>query len=101
MSKTIYRTEYATLLRMLREARLAAGITQIQCSVEMGRSQSFVSDIERGIRRLDIVQLRDLCRVFGITLTEFVTEFENDLAAKGTQHKNSSKKRRRKRSLID
>jgi transcriptional regulator with XRE-family HTH domain len=79
MPKTIYRREYGTFLRLLREYRLAAGLTQAQCSAGMGRPQSFVSDVERGVRRLDIVQLRDLCEVVQINLVEFVTKFEEGL----------------------
>jgi len=45
----------------------------------MGRHQSFISDIERGIVRLDLVQLRDLCRVLKTDLTKFIRAFEREL----------------------
>jgi hypothetical protein len=38
-----------------------------------------VSGIERGSRRLDLIQLRDICAIFGITLVEFVERFERAL----------------------
>jgi transcriptional regulator with XRE-family HTH domain len=79
MPKTIHRHEYAVLLRLLKEHRKRAGLTQVQCSDALGRPQSFMSDVERGTRRLDVVQLRDLCRVFKTDLVAFVKAFEREL----------------------
>lgn len=79
MPKTIYRPEHTALLSLLKKYRKAAGLTQVQCSTALGRPQSFMSDVESGTRRLDIVQLRDLCKVLGIGLAELVAEFERSL----------------------
>ena len=79
MSKTIYRHEYDVLLTLLKNHRKAAGLTQVECSKALERPQSFMSDVETGSRRLDIVQLRDLCKVLDIGLTELVAEFERSL----------------------
>lgn len=49
----------------------------MECSKALDRPQSFMSDVENGTRRLDIVQLRDLCKVLGISLPELVQELEN------------------------
>ncbi|CAI8975461.1 DNA-binding protein [Pseudomonas donghuensis] len=76
MTKTIYRPEHQALLGLLKKYRHAAGLTQVQCSKELSRPQSFMSDVENGTRRLDIVQLRDLCAVLGISLIELVQELE-------------------------
>lgn len=38
-------------------------------------------DVESGTRRLDIVQLRDLCAVLGISLTDLVKELEIAITA--------------------
>jgi transcriptional regulator with XRE-family HTH domain len=96
MAKTIYRDEYVTFLRLLRERRAAAGLTQAQCSAALGRPQSFVSDVERGSRRLDIVQLRDLCAVLRTDLIDFVRSFEKAVVVrrKGAGLATSSKARR-------
>jgi transcriptional regulator with XRE-family HTH domain len=79
MSKTIYRPEHTVLLSLLKKHRKAAGLTQVQCSKALGRPQSFMSDVESGTRRLDIVQLRDLCEVLGIGLQDLIQEFEQSL----------------------
>lgn len=79
MPKSIHRPEYQVLLDLLRKQRIGAGLTQAQCSAALGRGQSFLSDVERGSRRLDLVQLRDLCHFLGTDLGEFVTSFEKAL----------------------
>lgn len=76
MPKSIHRPEHKALVDLLRKHRNAAGLTQMQCSKALNHPQSFMSDVESGTRRLDIVQLRDLCTVLGISLTELVDELE-------------------------
>jgi len=51
----------------------------VQLAKKLGLTQSFVSKIERGDRRLDIVQLRTVCKLFGLTLGEFVEQLEAEL----------------------
>lgn len=79
MAKSLYRIETRVLLELLVQLRREAGLTQVQCSKALGRPQSFMSDVERGVRRLDLVQIRDLCKVFGISLPVFVEYFESQL----------------------
>ncbi|QHG24579.1 hypothetical protein GDV60_17640 [Pseudomonas sp. DTU12.1] len=56
-------------------------LTQVECSKALGRPQSFMSGVESGTRRLDIVQLRDLCTLLGAGLQELIAEFEKSLSA--------------------
>ncbi|WP_313413562.1 helix-turn-helix transcriptional regulator [Stenotrophomonas sp.] len=79
MAKSIHRKEYAALIAAVREARVAAGLTQAQVSAKLGRSQSFMSDVETGKRRLDVVELRDIARLVGVPLASMVAEFERRL----------------------
>jgi len=81
MTKAIYRPEYEIFLGILKRRRIEAGMTQVECSKALDRPQSFMSDVERGSRRLDIIQLRDLCSVLGIDLPTLVLEFEKTLQA--------------------
>jgi len=80
MEKSIYTREYAALLRLLQQARKEAGITQVELAKKLRQTQSYVSKIERGDRRLDIVQLRTICQVLGLSLVEFVQRLERELA---------------------
>lgn len=79
MDKSIHTSEYAALLELIREARVSAGLTQMQMAKKLGRSQSFVTKFEIGERRLDVVQLRTVCAVLGTRLAEFVGRWEERL----------------------
>ncbi len=76
MPKSIHRPEYESLRELIRELRTEQGVTQVTLSKQMGRSQSFLSDIERGVRRIDILELRDMCRLLDTDLPHFVAELE-------------------------
>lgn len=80
MTKAIYRREHVIFLQVLKRMRVESGMTQAQCSAALGRPQSFMSDVERGVRRLDTVQLRDLCKVLGSDLISFTKAFERALS---------------------
>lgn len=76
MAKSIHRPEYGVIQRYLREIRVASGRTQTELSALMGRPQSFISDVERGKRRLDLLELRDLCSLMGVDFVQAVSEIE-------------------------
>ncbi len=80
MGSSIYRNEHLVLLRLLRQYRTESEMTQGQFAKALNRPQSFVSDMERGSRRIDLIQLRDICEVLGISLLDFITRFEAELA---------------------
>jgi transcriptional regulator with XRE-family HTH domain len=82
MPKTIHRPEYAVLCALVRKSRLAAGLTQAELSDALGRPQSYISDIERGTRRLDLIELRDICDSLGSEFVDFIAQFETQVARK-------------------
>ncbi|KTC09776.1 helix-turn-helix domain-containing protein [Pseudomonas sp. ICMP 10191] len=63
--KTIHNARYQVLLDLLLEARNAAGMTQKELAVRLGRPQSFVSKTENAERRLDVIEFMDVCRGLG------------------------------------
>lgn len=75
-SKSIHKPEYQTLLEMLVEIRSKAGLKQAELAALLDRSQSYVSDVERGGRRLDLLQLREYCVACNQDLVSFVRRFE-------------------------
>ena len=79
MDRTIGSREWSILLVLLREVRREAGLTQIELAQRLGRTQSLVSDIESGQRRVDIVELRTLCGVLGLSLEQLVKRWEQRL----------------------
>ena len=80
VSKSIFTTEYAVFRDLLRELRTDKGLTQVQLSETLGMPQSFVSKYETGERRLDVIELREVCQSLGTALTAFAKELEARLA---------------------
>lgn len=78
MPKTIFSARQERFLKLLREARLKAGLTQAQLSKKMKVHQSFVSKIESGERRVDLIELESICQALKISLSKFVHNYEQE-----------------------
>lgn len=76
MEKSIFSEDYALFLKHLRNTRNKARLTQQDLAELLGQTQSFISKVERGERRLDIVELRAFCKALGISFPLFVTQFD-------------------------
>jgi len=72
MPKSQHTPRYAHLLVTLRAARKQAGLTQADVAKHFRTHPSFVSKIESGERRIDVVELADFCHLYGIRLTVFL-----------------------------
>ena len=72
MRKSFHSRAYERFCMALKTARQKAGLTQVQAAKKLGRPQSFITKIEIGERRVDIVELADICRAYGRRLVEFV-----------------------------
>lgn len=75
MFKTRYSRRYKQFLLALRQARESRGITQIEMARKLRVDQSWVSKVERGARRLDVVELEIWCNALGVEPSEFVGSF--------------------------
>lgn len=80
MEKSIHSSGYTVFLDLLRETREKAGVTQVELAEKLERTQSFVSKVERGETRLDILQLHAICATLGTTLTAFAAELDRRLS---------------------
>ena len=56
----------------LRKAREDAGLTQLDVAERLGLYASFVSKCKSGERRLDVVELAELCHLYGVKLASFL-----------------------------
>lgn len=75
MPKSLFTGEYLVFRQLLKDLRLQKGLTQVELSSALGMAQSFVSKYEMGERRLDFVEVAELCRQLDITLQEFAKAF--------------------------
>ena len=79
MEKNLYTDRQAILLGLLRSVRKDADLRQEDVAKILERPQSFVSKYESGERRLDILELYDVCKALGITLAEFTQRLESKI----------------------
>jgi transcriptional regulator with XRE-family HTH domain len=70
--KSLFTPRYDRFLRRLREMRIAAALSQVEAAKKLKRPQSFVSKCESGERRVDVVELLDFCRAYGVPADQFV-----------------------------
>jgi transcriptional regulator with XRE-family HTH domain len=68
-----YRHRYAQFLGRLKQARVDAALTQVEVAKRLNRPQSFVSKIESGERRLDVVELSELAKLYRRPLNFFLS----------------------------
>jgi transcriptional regulator with XRE-family HTH domain len=80
--KSIHTSQHKQLLTLLRQIRLEAGLTQAQLAESLNTDQTLISKIESGERRIDVLELRDICKAVGITLEAFVRKLEKSLKSK-------------------
>ncbi len=73
---TANRKQQKVLLSLLRQLRVQAGLRQVDVARALGKPQAFVSYYESGTRRLDLLELRQICGILRIPLLEFVRKFE-------------------------
>ena len=65
MPRTLYSPRQKALRDLVKAKRKAAKLTQAELAKKVGLYQSFVADLERGERRLDVVQFLDFAEALG------------------------------------
>lgn len=80
MKSSRYSNNYVLFLKQLREARLEAGLSQLQLADALGQRQTYVSKCELGDRRLDVIELRDWVIALGGDPAGFMTGLEDRLS---------------------
>lgn len=79
MQKTLYSKENQILRQLLTQTRDDAGLTQVELGAMLDEDQTWVSKVERGIRRLDLIELTRWSEAVGLTLSTFVQRYEKML----------------------
>lgn len=64
MAKAIYSRDHKSAVEQLRKARKKAGLDQVEVARLLGKTQSYVSKVESGQRRIDIVALKEFANVY-------------------------------------
>ncbi|HXQ36484.1 MAG TPA: helix-turn-helix transcriptional regulator, partial [Anaerolineales bacterium] len=79
VKKNIRLNQQKKLLVLLRGLRVEAGFTQSELASRLGTDQTFVSKYESGERRLDILELREVCQATGTDFVMFIRKLDKDL----------------------
>jgi transcriptional regulator with XRE-family HTH domain len=79
VKKNIRRDQQKKLLVLLRGIRVNAGLTQSELASRLSRDQTFVSKYESGERRLDLLELREVCRAIGTDFVTFIRKLDKEL----------------------
>lgn len=78
--KSIHDQRYIEVIALIHSARESSGRTQGEIAQLLGVPQSYVSKVETCERRIDVVELLQLCRILGISLAEVIpAEFRDVL----------------------
>jgi len=71
-----------TLQQHLIAARLAAGLTQRGFAEKLGKHQSYVSKVESGVRRLDVVEFIGWMRALELDPSGLIAELAAEMDAR-------------------
>jgi len=72
MGRTIYSKSHRYIVEQLIKARKKAGLKQKDVAGKLKRTQSYISKMEAGQRRIDVVQLKELAEIYKKRLDFFI-----------------------------
>ena len=86
MTLSMFSDRYEEFRLLLIDIRKRSGLTQAELAAKLSKPQSFVSKMERGERRIDVVELGDVARALGVDPMEVLRQF----FSRETTHENRS-----------
>ena len=72
MPKSIRTSEYKKLVTKIKQARLDSGLTQKEVAEKIKKPQSYISKVEAGEQRLDIIEMKKLARLYKKNINDFL-----------------------------
>lgn len=72
MPNTIHTGEYKEIIERLKEARIEAGLSQKEVADKLKKSQSYISKIEAGEQRIDILEMKKFADLYKRPLNYFM-----------------------------
>ncbi len=72
MDKSIFQEEYKKVINRLKIARTEAGYTQVEVAKILKTNQSFISKVETGERRIDIIELKFFANLYNKSILYFI-----------------------------
>lgn len=75
MPSSIFTQRHQEFIAFIALVRRAAGVTQVELADRLEKPQSFVSKVERGERRLDVIEFCQFAEALGRDPAELLQEF--------------------------
>jgi transcriptional regulator with XRE-family HTH domain len=75
LPSSIFTQRHQEFITFIASVRKAVDITQVELAERLGRPQSFVSKVERGERRLDVIEFCELAEALGHDPSELLRQF--------------------------
>ncbi|GAC1427424.1 MAG: helix-turn-helix transcriptional regulator [Acidobacteriaceae bacterium] len=75
MRKTLHSADYARFLALLTKARKDSGLVQQELADRLGKPQSFVAKVERGERRIDVIEFITIVKAIGRDPVRLLKEY--------------------------
>lgn len=72
MNNIIYSNDHKYLVKQLKNARKEIGLDQNKVANLLDKTQSYISKIESGQRRIDVIQLKELAKIYKKPITYFL-----------------------------
>lgn len=87
--KTIFSDLGGKLIIALKKARRDARLTQVQAAEKLGCRQTFISKIECGERRIDVIEFVTICDAYGVAAGRLLDSLVNTTrkAARPLRHR--------------
>jgi len=72
MKKSIHTKEHAVFVGRLKKARLEAKMTQAQVATKLSCTQSYISKVESGELKIDVIELQRFAKIYDKQIRYFV-----------------------------
>ena len=79
MSNRLWDKKHRAFRAAIKEVRTNIDFKQTQLAKKLRKPQSYVSKYERGERKLDFVEVMEICKACGVSIEEFESIYSNNL----------------------
>jgi transcriptional regulator with XRE-family HTH domain len=74
MPPSLFTEAYQCLIQSMVAARQSAGMRQLDLAKKLGKPQSFISKMETGERRIDVIEFLVIARAMGTDPLQLISE---------------------------
>jgi len=72
MSKVIYSKDHKYIVERLKTARIDASLDQVEAAKLLNKTQPYISKMESGQRKIDVITLKEFARIYKKPLDYFL-----------------------------